>query len=165
MLLSLLIENVALIRRAVLEPAPGLNAITGETGAGKTLLAQAIGLLTGAPPSPDLIGPHGDEAYVEAEFAVPPALLEREPLAGLRPEGETTLVVARRLTRAGRSRALLWGRACARADLEAVADGLLEISSQHEARRLARPAYALDLLDGQVAIAGAPLAAMADAHR
>jgi len=151
MLLRLSIENLALIERAELEPAAGLNALTGETGAGKTMLAQAIGLVTGAQPAVDLVGPHAEETYVEAEFAVPDAFFEDEELAavaGLRPEGEQTLVVARRLLRSGRSRALVWGRTCARADLEVLGDRLLEVSSQHEARRLARPAYQLALLDG-----------------
>jgi DNA repair protein RecN (Recombination protein N) len=161
MLLTLRIENLVLIDRAELELGPGLNAITGETGAGKTILTQAVALLTGAQPPVSLVGPHGDEAYVEAEFAVPEEVFDDPALAPareLRPEGETTVVMARRLTRGGRSRSLLWGRACARADLAAVAERLLEVSSQHEARRLARPAFALEALDG---FAGDPEAAAA----
>jgi DNA repair protein RecN (Recombination protein N) len=65
----------------------------------------------------------------------------------LRPDGEETLVVARRIAGSGRSRAMLWGRSCARSDLEAIGELLLEISSQHEARRLALPSTQLDLLD------------------
>ena len=57
-----------LIREAELELAPGLNAITGETGAGKTILAQAVGLLLGTKGDESFVGPAGDEAYVEAEF-------------------------------------------------------------------------------------------------
>ena len=112
MLLRLHIENLALIERAELELGPGLTVLTGETGAGKTMLAQAIGLIAGDQPSADMVGPHGDETYVEAEFAVPDELFADEALAAvaeLRPEGEETLVVARRLTRAGRSRAMVWG--------------------------------------------------------
>ncbi len=150
MLLRLHIENLALIERAELELGPGLTVLTGETGAGKTMLAQAIGLIAGDQPSADMVGPHGDETYVEAEFAVPDELFADEALAAvaeLRPDGEETLVVARRLTRAGRSRAMVWGRGCARADLAAIGDRLLEVSSQHEARRLARPGHGLVLLD------------------
>ncbi len=151
--------------------------LTGETGAGKTILAQAIGLLAGAQPAPGLVGPHGDEAYVEAEFEVPDGFLddpELEPVAALRPEGEDTLVVARRLSRAGRSRALVWGRTCARADLAQLGERLLEVSSQHEARRLARPSHQLELLDAaaghddlvrQMAEAWAALRAARDAVR
>ena len=100
MLLHLHIENLALIERADLEPAAGLNVLTGETGAGKTMLAEAIGLLAGAPAAGALIGPHADEAYVEAEFELPEGFFEEpglEAVAGLRPSGEDTLVVARRL--------------------------------------------------------------------
>jgi DNA repair protein RecN (Recombination protein N) len=167
MLLRLHIENLALIERADLEPAAGLNVLTGETGAGKTMLAEAIGLLTGAQPAAGLVGPHGEEAYVEAEFELPEGFFEApdlEPVAGLRPAGEATLVVARRLLASGRSRALVWGRTCARSDLEALGERLLEVSSQHEARRLAHPSRQLELLD---AYAGtdALIAAMAGAWR
>ena len=80
------ISNLVLIREAEIELAPGLNAITGETGAGKTILANAIGLLLGARGDAGLIGAAGDEAYVEAEFdgADDEAL---GSLAELRPDG------------------------------------------------------------------------------
>ncbi len=167
MLLRLHIENLALIERADLEPAPGLNVLTGETGAGKTMLAEAIGLLAGAQPASGLVGPHADEAYVEAEFELPEAFFDApglEAVAGLRPDGEDTLVVARRLLPSGRSRALVWGRTCARADLEALGERLLEVSSQHEARRLAQPSRQLALLDGYAG-GDAQLQAMAAAWR
>ncbi len=165
MLLHLHIENLALIERADLQPAPGLNVLTGETGAGKTMLAEAIGLLAGAPAAGALIGPHAEEAYVEAEFELPDGFFEEpglEAVAGLRPSGEDTLVVARRLLPSGRSRALVWGRTCARSDLEALGERLLEVSSQHEARRLAQPSRQLELLDAH---AGCDTQAMAAAWR
>jgi DNA repair protein RecN (Recombination protein N) len=149
-LLRLQIENLALIEHAELEMAGGLNVFTGETGAGKTMLAQAIGLLAGAAPAAGMVGPHASETYVEAEFAVPEGFFDGDlPAAvnALRPDGEETLVVARRISGSGRSRAMLWGRSCARGDLEAIGELLLEISSQHEARRLALPSTQLDLLD------------------
>src|SRR5918992_5913413 len=98
MLRRLRIENLVLIRSAELDFAPGLNAITGETGAGKTILAQAIGLLLGAKGDSAAIGSDGDEAYVEAELDLSEALLEEEgleSLAELRPEDEDGLVIAR----------------------------------------------------------------------
>jgi DNA repair protein RecN (Recombination protein N) len=167
MLIRLHIENLALIERADLEPVPGLNVLTGETGAGKTMLAEAIGLLAGAQATPGLIGPHADEAYVEAEFELPEGFFDGsglEAVADLRPAGEDTLVIARRLLPSGRSRALVWGRTCARTDLEALGERLLEVSSQHEARRLAQPSRQLELLDGYAGCDGR-LAAMAAAWR
>src|SRR6185312_17331648 len=139
--------------------------LTGETGAGKTMLAEAICLLAGAQPAAGLVGPRGEEAYVEAEFELPDGFFEApelEAVAGLRPDGEETLVVARRLLASGRSRALVWGRTCARSDLEALGERLLEVSSQHEARRLAQPARQLELLDGYAGTE-ALVAAMAEA--
>lgn len=165
MLLRLVIQNLALIEHAELEPASGLSVFTGETGAGKTMLAQAIGLLAGGQPGSAPVGPHAEEAYVEAEFALPPGLLDDpalEAVAGLRPEGEETLVVARRVFATGRTRALVWGRSCARTDLELLGERLLELSSQHEAQRIAKPAVQLALLDGHAGNAGR-LAAMAAA--
>src|ERR671936_1064544 len=92
------VENLVLIRDAELDFAPGLNAITGETGAGKTILAQAIGLLLGAKGDASYVGSDGDEAYVEAELDLPDeALDELEALTELRPDDEEGLVIARRV--------------------------------------------------------------------
>ncbi|GIU95134.1 MAG: DNA repair protein RecN [Gaiellaceae bacterium] len=139
-----------LIREAELVFAPGLNAVTGETGAGKTIFAQAIGLLLGARADASAVGSAGDEAYVEAELDVPEEFFEDEsagPLAELRPEGERDLVVARRVFRDGRTRSYAWGRAVAREDVAAAVERLIAMSGQFEQRRLARPSYQLDLLD------------------
>ena len=153
MLRRLRIENLVLIREADLVPGSGLNAITGETGAGKTILAQAIGLLLGAKGDAAFVGPGADEAYVEAEFDVPAGLLEEddfETLAGLQPEDEDVLVLARRVFADGRTRAYAWGRSAAREDLAAAAERLIAMSGQFEQRRLARPSYQLDVLDAFV---------------
>jgi DNA repair protein RecN (Recombination protein N) len=144
------IENLVLIREAELELAPGLNAITGETGAGKTILAQAIGLLLGARGDAALVGPDADEAYVEAELEPPRAFFEHDDLAALtelRPAEEEGLVLARRVFADGRTRAYAWGRSAAREDVAAAAERLVAMSGQFEQRRLARPSYQLDLLD------------------
>jgi len=144
------IENLVLIREAELTFAPGLNAITGETGAGKTILAQAIGLLLGARGDAAYVGPDGTEAYVEAELDPPPGFFDEEELAGLaelRPEDEEGLVLARRVFGDGRTRAYAWGRATAREDLALAGERLIAMSGQFEQRRLARPSYQLDLLD------------------
>ena len=150
MLRRLRIQNLVLIHEAELGFAPGLNAITGETGAGKTILAQAIGLLLGAKGDAGFIGPDGDEAYVEAELDLPAGLLEDDELAALaelRPEGEEGLVAARRVFADGRTRAYAWGRGTAREDLAAAGERLIAMSGQFEQRRLARPSYQLDVLD------------------
>src|ERR671922_2808887 len=150
MLRRLRIENLVLIHEAELTFAPGLNAITGETGAGKTILAQAIGLLLGAKGDAGYIGPDAEEAYVEAELDLPPALLEEEelaPLAELRPAEEDGLVAARRVFADGRTRAYAWGRIAAREDLAAAGERLIAMSGQFEQRRLSKPAYQLDVLD------------------
>jgi DNA repair protein RecN (Recombination protein N) len=132
------IENLVLIRDAELELAPGLNAITGETGAGKTILAQAIGLLLGSRGDPALVGAAGEEAYVEAELDLPDGLLEEEgleALAELRPEDEEGLVLARRVFGDGRTRAYAWGRAAPRDDVAAAAERVIAMSGQFEQRR------------------------------
>src|SRR3954462_14789765 len=150
MLRTLRISNLVLIREAELELGPGLNAITGETGAGKTILAQAIGLLLGGKGDAALIGVAAEEAYVEAELDVPTELLEEEglePLAELRPAGEDGLVLARRVFADGRTRAYAWGRSAAREDVAAAAEALIAMSGQFEQRRLARPAYQRGVLD------------------
>jgi DNA repair protein RecN (Recombination protein N) len=144
------IENLVLIREAELELSSGLNAITGETGAGKTILAQAVGLLLGAKGDAKAIGPAAHEAYVEAEFDVPDDFFEEEGLAALaelRPAHEPGLVLARRIFGDGRTRAYAWGRAAAREDVATAGELLVGMSGQFEQRRLARPAYQLDVLD------------------
>ncbi|HEX5450619.1 MAG TPA: AAA family ATPase [Gaiellaceae bacterium] len=146
MLRRLAISNLVLIREAELAFAPGLNAITGETGAGKTILSGAIGLLLGSKGDAAQIGAAGDEAYVEAEFdGIDDEQLGE--LVDLRPEGEEGLVLARRIFADGRTRAYAWGRAAAREDVAAVAERVLAMSGQFEQRRLARPSYQLSVLD------------------
>ena len=144
------IENLVLIREAELDLAQGLVALTGETGAGKTIVTQAIGLLLGAKGDATSVGAAGSEAYVEAELDVPDGFFDEdglEALRDLRPDDEPGLLVARRVTADGRSRAYAWGRSVARDDLVAATDRLLALSGQFAQRRLARPSHQLDLLD------------------
>jgi DNA repair protein RecN (Recombination protein N) len=150
MLRRLRIENLVLIREADLELSPGLNAITGETGAGKTIFAQAIGLLLGARADATSVGAQAEEAYVEAELDVPEGFFDDEELAALaelRPAGEPGLVLARRVFADGRTRAYAWGRSLAREDVAAAAERLIAMSGQFEQRRLSRPSFQLDALD------------------
>jgi len=153
MLRRLRIENLVLIREAELELGSGLNVLSGETGAGKTIFAQAIGLLLGVKGDAAAVGPAAAEAYVEAELDVPDGFFddgELDTLAELRPEDEAGLVLARRVFGDGRTRAYAWGRAIAREDLAAATERLIAMSGQFEQRRLARPAYQLDVLDAFV---------------
>ena len=153
MLRRLRIESFVLIREADLAFAPGLNAVTGETGAGKTILAQAVGLLLGAPGDAAYLGPGAEEAYVEAELDLPDGILddpELEAIADLRPAGEEGLVAARRVFADGRTRAYAWGRAVPREDLAALVERLLAMSGQFEQRRLARASHQLGVLDAFV---------------
>jgi DNA repair protein RecN (Recombination protein N) len=150
LLRRLRIENLVLIRSAELSFAPGLTVITGETGAGKTILAQAIGLLLGGKGDAGDVGAGGGEAYVEAEFDLPEGLLDEElfeSLRELKPEGEEGVVIARRISAEGRTRAYAWGRSAAREDVATLGERLLAMSGQFEQRRLARPSYQLAVLD------------------
>ena len=150
MLSRLRIENLVLIRDAELAFAQGLNVITGETGAGKTILAQAFGLLLGTKGDAGLVGAAGEDAYVEAELDLPADLLaadEHDALGELRPADEDGLVVARRVFADGRTRAYAWGRSAAREDVAGAVERLVAMSGQFEQRRLARPSYQLDVLD------------------
>jgi DNA repair protein RecN (Recombination protein N) len=150
LLRRLRIENLVLIREAELEFAPGLNAITGETGAGKTILAQAVGLLLGARGDAALVGAQGADAYVEAELQPPAGMLEEDefaPLLEFRPEDEADIVIARRVFGDGRTRAYAWGRSAAREDVAAATERLVAMSGQFEQRRLARASFQLDVLD------------------
>lgn len=146
MLLELHIENLAVIPRADLELSPGLNVITGETGAGKTILAHAISLLLGVRADTGLIRPGAAAASVEAVFTVPPGCF-----AGLEETldvpADEYLVVRRQLSRDGRSRAFAGGRTVTLSVLGQLTGRLLKFSAQHEQRRLMMASHQLDILD------------------
>ncbi len=152
MLLELRIENLLLIDRAELRPGDGLNAITGETGAGKTVLAHALDLLLGGKPRSSIVRPGAKEAYVEGVFELPPGVLEAPELADLRErcaqgdEGE--VVLARRVSEEGRTRAYVQGRSATVADLRELGGRLVAFFGQHEHRRLTVASAQLELLDG-----------------
>lgn len=151
MLLELRVENLLLIERAELRLGEGLNAITGETGAGKTMLAHALDLLLGGKPRPGIVRPGAPEAYVEGVFALPPGLLDDAGLDELRerlPEGEEEIVLARRVVEDGPTRAYVQGRAASAADLRELGGRLLSFYGQHEHRRLAVSSTQLEALDG-----------------
>ena len=151
MLLELRIENLLLIERAELRLGDGLTAITGETGAGKTVLAHALDLLLGGKPRSGVVRPGASEAYVEGVFELPPGLLDEAELAELRERvGEELdeIVLARRVSAEGRSRAFVQGRSATAADLQALGGRLVAFFGQHEHRRLTLASAQLELLDG-----------------
>ena len=151
MLLELRIENLLLIERAELRSGQGLTAITGETGAGKTVLAHALDLLLGGKPRPGIVRPRAPEAYVEGVFELPPGLLDEPEFADLGERvGEELdeIVLARRVSAEGRTRAFVQGRSATAADLVALGGRLVAFFGQHEHRKLTLASAQLDLLDG-----------------
>ena len=146
MLEELRVENLLLIERAELRLGPGLNVLTGETGAGKTVLAHALDLLLGGKPRAGIVRPGASEAYVEGVFALPDEL--REELGDRLPEDAEEVVLARRVSAEGRTRAYLGGRSATAADLRDVGGALLSFYGQHEHRKLTLASAQLEILDG-----------------
>jgi DNA repair protein RecN (Recombination protein N) len=155
MLCELRVENLLLIERTELVFAPGLNVLTGETGAGKTVLAHALDLLMGGRSRGGIVRPGAEEAYVEGTFSLPEGI--REELAGRLPENVRVeddledelqeLVLARRVYADGRTRAYLNGRAAAVGDLRELGARLIAFYGQHEHRKLVLAGTQLRMLD------------------
>ncbi|HEY2005770.1 MAG TPA: DNA repair protein RecN, partial [Solirubrobacteraceae bacterium] len=143
MLHELRVENLLLMQRAELRLAPGLNMLTGETGAGKTLLAHALDLLLGGKARRGIVRPGAEEAYVEGVFSLPPELAGSERL----PAGTEEVVLARRVWPDGRTRAYVCGRAATVADLQELGSALISFYGQHEHRKLMLGTAQLDVLD------------------
>src|SRR3954447_25919597 len=151
MLVELRVENLLLIERAELRLGSGLNALTGETGAGKTVLAHALDLLLGGKPKAGIVRPGASEAYVEGVFEPAPGVLDDPDLAELRdrlPEDVDEIVLGRRVGADGRTRAFVQGRSASAADLRELGSRLLSFYGQHEHRRLTIASAQLELLDG-----------------
>ena len=151
MLRELRIENLLLIERAELRLGEGLNAITGETGAGKTVLAHSLDLLMGGKARAQIVRPGASEAWVEGVFDLPEGLLEEPEMAELAerlPEGAEEVVLGRRVSASGRTSAFVAGRAATAADLKLLGGRLLAFFGQHEHRRLTISSAQLEILDG-----------------
>jgi DNA repair protein RecN (Recombination protein N) len=154
-LAQLTVRNVALIERLVLELAPGFNVVTGETGAGKSMVVDALSLVLGGRARPELVRGGTDEAEVEALFELPEVAraLAKLETAGIPTERE--LVVRRVVQSSGgggraaetRSRAYLNGRLCTASQLADIAADLCDIASQHESVSLTDPATHVEYLD------------------
>jgi len=148
MLGELHIKNFAVIEEVTVPFARGFTVLTGETGAGKSILLDALLLLSGSRPHPDLIRSETDSAVVEAVFEVDPespipSILEE---IGLRAEAGQ-IIVRRELTRSGRNRAFVNDSPVTVGLLERLGDHLVAIHGQHEHQRLLEPVRQLDLLD------------------
>ncbi|MFW5829960.1 MAG: hypothetical protein ACOCXA_06835, partial [Planctomycetota bacterium] len=147
MLVELRVQNLVIIEEAVLRPGQGLCVISGETGAGKSLLMDALGLLRGNRADSRLVGPVGEAGQVAAvlEDCCAPALV-----ALLREQGipcEDQLILRRRITRAGRSQAWINDVPVGVGVLRSVGEQLFDIRGQHEHVRLAAPERQRELLD------------------
>ena len=152
MLRELRIENLLLIERAELRLGPGLNAITGETGAGKTVLAHSLDLLMGgrarAADRPAgrrrRPGSRGSSTCPRACSRTP----ELAEIAERLPEGAEEIVLGRRVSASGRTGAFVAGRAASAADLKLLGGRLLAFYGQHEHRKLTISSAQLEILDG-----------------
>jgi DNA repair protein RecN (Recombination protein N) len=147
---ELRIENLLLIERAEIRLTDGLNAITGETGAGKTILAHSLDLLMGGKARPQIVRPGAAEAYVEGVFSLPRGLLDDPELAELAdrlPEGRDEIVLGRRVGSSGRTSAFVEGRSASASDLRALGARLLAFYGQHEHRKLTLASAQLEILD------------------
>jgi DNA repair protein RecN (Recombination protein N) len=134
-----------LIESAELRLAPGLNVLTGETGAGKTVLAQALDLLLGGRPRNGIVRPGATEAYVEGAFALSDEL--RSDLGERISADAEELVLARRVAAEGRSKAMINGRSATVGELRDVATTMLVFYGQHEHRKLTVASAQLEILD------------------
>lgn len=147
MLHSLTIDNVVLIEHQVLELGSGFNVLTGETGAGKSMVVDALALVLGGRARPDVVRTGAREAEVAALFEVESGsrVAAKLEAAGVPCDGE--LVVRRVVQAEGRSRAFLNGKISTAAQLAEIAPDLCDIASQHESVSLTDPATHLEYLD------------------
>jgi DNA repair protein RecN (Recombination protein N) len=151
MLRELRIENLLLIERAELLLGEGLNAITGETGAGKTVLAHSLDLLMGGKARPQIVRPGAEEAWVEGVFDLPEGLLEEPEMVEIAerlPEGAEEVVLGRRVSASGRTSAFIAQRAASASDLKLLGGRLLAFFGQHEHRKLTIASAQMEVLDG-----------------
>lgn len=149
MLRHLRVGNLALAADVALEFGPGLTMLTGETGAGKSLIAGALALLAGGKPDRGLIRQGEDEAFVEGVFDLEdrPLLAAHVRQSGMRLADDDVLVLRRELRREGRGRVLINGLLSSQAVLEDLGGRLVAVQSQDQQRSLSKPQFAVDFLD------------------
>lgn len=149
MLVELEIENLALLRRVHVAFAPGFNAISGETGAGKTLVMRALELLRGERADRTQVRDGAIEARVSGLFRVPENLREEiaEAIAPHELEEDDTLLLTRTVGKDGRGRCYANGRLVAQGVLKAVGARLIDLVGQGDAHRLSEPSHRARLVD------------------
>ena len=147
MLRSLHVRNYVLIDSLEIDFPEGLVIITGQTGAGKSILLGALGLALGGKADASLVGAHGETCVVEAEFSVDGNAPLQALMAGNDLEEGDTLLIRRTLNRTGRSRSFVNDEPVSLPVLQALSEHLIDIHSQHQTLRLADPAFRMSLLD------------------
>ena len=146
MLSSLQIENVAVIQKAEVHFEPGLNVLTGETGAGKSILIDSINAILGNRTSKDLVRTGAAKAVIRAAFEqVPPAVLDKLEQSGY--ERSEALLLSREITAEGKSSCRINGMPATAAVLRELCGGLININGQHDSVGLLNPAHHLGVLD------------------
>ena len=146
MLSCLQIENVAVIQKAEVHFQPGLNVLTGETGAGKSILIDSINAILGNRTSKDLVRTGASKAVIRASFAqIPDAVLDKLEAAGY--ERSAELLLSREITAEGKSSCRINGMPTTTAVLRELCGGLININGQHDSVGLLNPAHHLSILD------------------
>ena len=146
MLSSLQIENVAVIQKAEVHFEPGLNVLTGETGAGKSILIDSINAILGNRTSKDLVRTGAAKAVIRAAFEqVPPAVLDKLEQSGY--ERSEALLLSREITAEGKSSCRINGMPATAAVLRELCGSLININGQHDSVGLLNPAHHLGILD------------------
>lgn len=146
MLSSLQIENVAVIQKAEVHFKPGLNVLTGETGAGKSILIDSINAILGNRTSKDLVRTGASKAVIRAAFEeVPGTVLDSLEKAGY--ERSDALMLSREITAEGKSTCRINGMPATAAVLRELCGGLININGQHDSVGLLNPARHLGILD------------------
>lgn len=146
MLSCLQIENVAVIQKAEVHFQPGLNVLTGETGAGKSILIDSINAILGNRTSKDLVRTGASKAVIRASFAqIPGVVLDKLEAAGY--ERSAELLLSREITAEGKSSCRINGMPTTAAVLRELCGGLININGQHDSVGLLNPAHHLSILD------------------
>ncbi len=148
MLLELTLRNFAIIDELTISFGEGLNILTGETGAGKSIIVDAINLILGEKASPDLIKSEREEAQIEALFDISKKSGLKDKLVSLGFESKgDEIVIKRVISRAGRSRVFINGNIATFNLLQQIVEGLVDIFSQHEHQALLKEEKHLEVLD------------------